>query len=115
VSAAGVYLIPAVPLEGLPEAPSRSESLERKGNVKSEGKRKMSRAIGGISLRSQLAMTEERIKYWLRMIQDCMLSDAGAVHVRNDYHRMTHAHERVKHWLSVKTLLITIILEGGTE
>lgn len=75
----------------------------------------MSRAIRGISLRSQLAMTEERIEYLLGIIQDCMLASAGDVHVRNDYPRMTHAHERVKHWLSVKTLLITIMLEGGTE
>ena len=75
----------------------------------------MSRAIGGDSLRFQLAMAEERIKYWLEIIQDCMLASAGDVHVKNDYHRMTHAHERVKCWLSVKTLLITIILEGGTE
>ncbi len=73
----------------------------------------MSRAIGGSPLRSQLAMIEERIEYWLEIIQDCMLASAGDVHVRNDYHRMTHAHERVKYWLSVKTLLITIILEGG--
>ena len=60
-------------------------------------------------------MTEERIEYWRGIIQDCMLANAGDVHVRNDYHRMTHAFERVKHWLSVKTMLITIILEGGTE